>query len=201
MKKLIIVLTLVICAAFAKAQEVFPSDTYVRTCISDIECSSINSSSYLFYDERHSNFYIKLDFNLLKTGIDSVDFWLEDLTGSNFYFKAALMPSDLPGLSNYNRKTLRLAGQSFMNGVWRHQTIDITVFRAETDMMSNSANAIDYDATRVNFNFSIQPRDYNIHKKPQGLSNTIFIGVGAGRINVLKPGMEALVGEAFDHSD
>ena len=88
-----------------------------------------------------------------------------------------------------------------MNGVWRPQTIDITVFRAETDLLSNDANGIDYNATKVNFNFSIQPKDYNIHKKPQGLSNTIFIGVGAGRINLLKPGMEALVGEAFGYGD
>lgn len=184
-----------------RAQEVFPSNTYVRTCLSDIECSSINSSSFLFYDQQRSKFYIKLDFNLLKTGIDSVDFWLEDLSGTNYYFKASMPPEYLPNVSNYNRKTIRLAGQSFMNGVWKPQTIDITVFRAEGDLMSNNTDALDLSAMKVNFNFSISPKDYNIHKKPQRLTNTIFIGVGAGRINLLKPGMENLVGEAFNHGD
>lgn len=155
----------------------------------------------MFYDQQRSNFYIKIDFNLLKTGIDSVDFWLNDLTGTNYYFKASLLPEYLPNVSNYNRKTIRLSGQSFMNDVWRPQTIDITVFRAEGDMMSNNTDALDFSAIRVNFNFSISPRDYNIHKKPQRLTNTIFIGVGAGRINLLRPGMENQVGEAFNHGD
>lgn len=188
-------------ATTLSAQEVFPSDTYVRTCISDIECSSINSSSTLFYDETRGKFYIKVDFNRLKTGIDSVDFWLEDLTGTNFYFKASLAPADLPQLSSYNRKTFSLSGQAYLNGIWKPKTVDITVFRAETDMLSNDVDATDYGAMRVNFNFSIQPKDFNIHKKPLRLTNTIFIGVGAGRINVLKPGMENLVGEAFNQVD
>jgi hypothetical protein len=189
------------CALSLSAQEAFPSNTYVRTCLSDIECSSINSSSFLFYDNAKGKFYIKVDFNLLKTGIDSVDYWLEDLSGSNYYFKASMPPEYLPNLSNYNRKTFKLAGQSYMNGIWRNQTIDITVFRAEGDMMSNGTDANDYSATRVNFNFSISPRDYNIHKKPQRLTNTIFIGVGSGRLNLLKPGMENYVGEAYNHAD
>jgi hypothetical protein len=183
------------------AQEVYPSDTYVRTCISDIECSSINSSSFIYYDESRAKFYIKIDFNLLKTGIDSVDFWLEDLTGTNFYFKASLPPDQLPGLSNYNRKNVRLAGQVFMNGVWRAKTIDFTFFRAETVVSGGGIDGIDYDATRVNFNFSIEPKDFNIHKKPMRLTKTIFVGVGAGRLNVLLPGMENQLGEAFNHVD
>src|SRR5688500_19051442 len=97
-----------------KGQDVHPSNTYFRTCLSDIECSSINSSSYLFYDEVKSEFYIKIDFNKLKTGVDSVDFWLQELTGSYLYFKAPLLKEQLPSFSNYNRKTVKLIGQSFM---------------------------------------------------------------------------------------
>lgn len=201
MKKLLFFCLLSFGGGLARAQEVFPSDTYVRTCLSDIECSSINSSSFIFYDETRSNFYIKIDFNLLKTGIDSVDFWLEDLTDTYFYFKATLMPADLPGLSNYQRKNIRLPGQAFMNGVWRPKTIDVTFFRAETDMTSDHPGGIDYSATRVNFNFSIEPKNFNIHKKPLRLTNTIFVGVGAGRLNLLRPGMEDHVGEAFNQVD
>ena len=201
MRKLIFAIAFTWISLAGNSQEVFPSDTYVRTCISDIECSSINSSSFLFYDNAKGNFYIKVDFNLLKTGIDSVDFWLNDLTGTNFYFKASLAPSDLPGLSNYNHKNVRLSGQAFMNGIWRPKTIDVTFFRANTDMMSNDTDANNYEATKVNFNFSISPKDFNIHKKPQRLTNTIFVGVGAGRLNLLQPGMEGQVGEAYNHSD
>src|SRR5690606_14951365 len=83
-------------------QDVIPSNTYVRTCLNDIECSSINSSSFLFYDESNSKFYIKIDFNMMKTGNDSVDFWLEDLSDTYFYFKAPLLRENFPDLSSYN---------------------------------------------------------------------------------------------------
>src|SRR5688572_17893222 len=122
---------IVISSFVCNAQDVMPSNTYVRTCLSDIECSSINSSSVLYYDEAGSKFYIKIDFNSLKTGVDSVDFWLEDLSDTYYYFKASLLADQLPTLSNYNRKTIRLVGQAFLNNVWRNQTIDITVFRAD----------------------------------------------------------------------
>jgi hypothetical protein len=183
-----------------KSQEVFPSNTYVRTCINDIECASINSSSFIYYDEARGKFYIKIDFNRLKSGIDSIDFWLDDLTDTYYYFKASLPPELMPNLSNYNRKSFHLVGQAFLNGIWRNQTIDITVFRAEDDMMSNTIDADQYRAYKVNFNFIIVPKDFKIHKKPQRLSNTIHVGVGSGRINQLRPGMEGQLGEAFQHS-
>ena len=139
-----------------------------------------------------------IDFNKLKTGVDSVDFWLEDLNDTYFYFKGPLTRDQLPTLSNYNKKTLRIAGEVFMNNVWRNQTLEITIFRAESDMMSNTTNGNQYSAYRANFNLSVQPKDFNIHKKPQRLTNTIFIGVGSGRIN-LATGMENLLGEAYTH--
>jgi hypothetical protein len=198
--KLTAILALLLSVLPFAAQEVIPSNTYVRTCLSDIECSSINSSSFLFYDESHGKFYIKIDFNRLKTGIDSIDFWLEDLNDTYYYFKGALPPEFLPKVSNYNHKTIRINGQSFLNNIWRSQTIDITIFRAESDMLNNSTNANDYEAYKVNLSFSIAPKDFKINKKPQRLTNTIFIGIGAGRINKLKPEIIGELGEAYNHS-
>jgi hypothetical protein len=198
MLKLITPILILLCS-ITQAQDVHPSNTYVRTCLNDIECSSINSSSVLYYDEARAKFYIKIDFNALKTGIDSVDFWLDDLTDTYYYFKASLPPEELPRLSNYNRKTIRLVGQAFLNNIWRNQTIDITVFRAEDDMMSNTTDADHFHAYKVNLNFSIVPKDFKIHKKPQRLTNVIFVGIGAGRINALRAGMEGQLGEAFNH--
>lgn len=181
------------------SQNMEPSNTYVRTCLNDIECSSINSSSYIFYDESRNHFYLKIDFNRMKTGQDSIDFWLDDLTDTYFYFKATLPREEFPTLSNYNTKNVKMDGQAFLNNIWKHMTIYMSIYRAEDDMLSNSINANKMAAYKVNFSFSFAPKEFEIHKKPRRLSNTIFIGVGGGNINLLKGGMESQVGEAYSH--
>jgi len=197
MKNVILFLA-VLCSQFLSAQAIIPSNTYVRTCLNDIECSSINSSSYIFYDDAKDRFYIKIDFNAMKTGLDSVDFWLEDLDDTYFYFVSSLSREEFPNLSSYNMKNLKLDGQAFLNGVWRQQVIELSIYRAETDMVSNSTNPNKFNAYKVNYSFSFKPKDFNVHKKPQRLSNTVFIGVGAGQINVLRAGMQSQVGEAYE---
>jgi hypothetical protein len=140
-----------------------------------------------------------IDFNRLKTGVDSVDFWLEDLNDTYFYFKATLLKEQLPSLSNYNRKTIRLTGESYLNNIWRTQTIDVTFFKADDDMINNSSNGNEFSAYKLNFNFTIEPRNFNIQKKPQRLSNTIFVGIGAGQLNLLSSDMRNMLGEAYTH--
>ena len=51
----------------------------------------------------------------------------------------------------------------------------------------------------VSFNFSlpIAPKDFKIHKKPHHLTKTIFIGLALGRINLLLPGQETILGDAY----
>lgn len=197
MKQIALTLFLMSCVLL-RAQNVAPSNTYVRTCLNDIECASINSSSYLFYDEGNQKFYLKVDFNRIKTGVDSVDFWLADLSDTYFYFKGALNKEDFPTLSNYDTKNVIVNGESFLNGVWHEQTIELSIFRADNDMLNNTTNGVQFDAYKVNFSLSFSPKDFNIHKKPQRLTNNIFIGVGGGQINLLKSGMEQMVGEAYN---
>jgi hypothetical protein len=199
--KQIISLLFILGVLAVKAQDINPSNTYVRTCLHDIECSSINSSSYLFYDEQKGKFYIMIDFNRLKTGVDSVDFWLQDLTDTYYFFKGSMMPEYLPGVNNYNHKTIKLAGQGFLNNVWKNQTIEISFLRADTDMMSNTIDGDKLEALRVNLSFSIMPKDFQIHKKPQRLTNTIFIGISSGKLNALKQEHINLLGEAYTHGD
>jgi hypothetical protein len=189
---------LALLSGMAYSQTVLPSNTYVRTCLNDIECSSINSVSYLFLDESRSRFYIKLDFNELKTGVDSVDFWLEDLNDTYLLFVASISRDQLPNVSTYNVKNIRLSGQLSLNNIWKPQTIDVSLYRAENDMQNNTTNANRIEAYKVNFSFSFSPKDFNIHKKPNRLSNTIFIGVGGGQINLLKAGMEGQLGDAVN---
>ena len=131
--------------------------------------------------------------------MDSVDFWLEDLNDTYFYFKGSLPPEEFPDLSNYNVSNFNIIGQAFLNNIWRSQTIGISIFRAEDDINNPSSTGKKVEAYRVNFSFSFSPKDFNMHKKPQRLTNTIFIGVTGGKINLLQPGMEGQVGEAYNH--
>lgn len=197
MKHLLCAITLLF-TTLAQTQSIVPSDTYVRTCLNDVECASINSSSYLFYDESRQKFYLKIDFNLLKTGQDSVDYWLQDLTDTYLYFKSSLPREQFPNISAYNTKNVTLEGQMFLNDVWQNKTIAMSIYRAEHDLLSNTTNGNELQAYKVNFNFSFSPKDFNIHKKPQRLSKTIFVGIGGGVINPLRTGTENEVGEAYN---
>ena len=78
--------------------------------------------------------------------------------------------------------------------------MDITLIRADSDANLNRDDSNRFVAYKVNLNFSITPKDFNIHKKPQRLTNVIFVGIGGGRINPLSAGMEGQVGEAYNHS-
>lgn len=175
-----------------------PSNTYVRTCLNEVECASMNSSSLLFFDESRGRFYMKLDFNAMKTGVDSVDFWLEDLNDTYLYFRAPMTREQLPNLSAYGSTTIKMDGQLFLNNIWRPLHIDLTLYKAESDMTSNSANGSRMDAYKANLSFSFLPAQYNIHKKPGRLKNVIFIGIAGGHINLLRAGMETDLGEAYE---
>lgn len=181
------------------AQGVLPSSTYVRTCLNEVECASMNSSSFLYYDESRSRFYLKLDFNTMKTGVDSVDFWLEDLDDTYLYFRAPMTRENLPNLSAYGTTTMKLDGHLFLNNIWRPMRLDLALYRAESDLTNNSANGNRIDAYKANLSFSFLPTHFNIHKKPGRLKNVIFIGIAGGHINLLRPGQETVLGEAYEH--
>jgi len=141
---------------------------------------------------------MKLDFNAMKTGIDSVDFWLEDLNDTYLYFRAPMSRDKLPNLSAYGSTTLKIDGQLFINNIWRPLQIDLALYKAESDLISNSANGNRIDAYKANLSFSFLPSQYNIHKKPGRLRNVIFIGIAGGHINLLTPGQEKELGEAYE---
>jgi len=182
----------------AESQAILPSNTYVRTCLNEVECASMNSSSLLFYDDNRSRFYIKLDFNSMKTGVDSVDFWLEDLDDTYLYFRAGLNRENLPNLSAYATTNIKLDGQLFLNNIWRPLRVDLSLYKAESDMMTNSSNGNRIESYKANLSFSFLPTQFNIHKKPGRLKNVIFIGIAGGHINLLRAGQESMIGEAIE---
>ena len=182
-----------------QAQEINPSITYIKTCIEKTQCSSINNSSFLFYDELKAQFYLKVDFNKFKTGQDSIDYWLTDLTESFLYFKAPFAIENFSGLSNHNHKSFKLNGQVFFNGIWHNQSIDLSLFATENGTLSHANSGKLFEQLKVNFSLSIVPKDFKIHKKPHHLRKTIFIGVALGHINQLQQGQQLLLGEAYNH--
>lgn len=196
--KLFTLLLLITVVLTTRAQNIISSNTYIQACIDKTQCSAINNSSYLFYDENGSNLYLKIDFATFKTGQDSIDDWLNDLTGTFLYFKAPLDQEAFKGLSNHNHKTLQLHGELFLNGVWHNKTVEITMFASDNSIMNTTTNGNLYDQVKTNFSFSIAPRDFKLHKKPHHLRKSIFVAISLGRFNLLPPGAKHLLGEAYN---
>ncbi len=199
MKYASLFLALVLIPVIGFSQSIISSNTYIQTCIDKTQCSSINNASYLFYDENSNNLYLKIDFTSFKSGQDSIDGWLDDLTGSFLFYKVSFPAEEFKDLSNHKHKTLKLNGAVFLNGVWQNQSVDLTIFSSENGIMSTNTNGNNYDHYKVNFSLSLSPKDFKLHKKPHHLRKTIFIGVALGRINQLLPGSQKLLGEAYNH--
>jgi hypothetical protein len=182
------------------SQSVISSSTYIRTCIDKTECSSINNASYLFYDQGKQAFYLKLDFNLLRIGMDSVDYWLDDLDETNLYFKAEFDQENFRELTNNQHRTFKLNAQVFLNGIWRHQVIEMTMYSTESMILTGRMTDQNlYDNFKINLSFTIMPQEFKIHKKPHHLKKSIFVGIALGRINQLMPGQQGILGEAYDY--
>lgn len=198
MKKVLIILGLSLISLLHKAQ-IISSNTYIRTCINKLECASISNSSLLFYDENKNSLYLKVDFNNFKTGEDSLDNWLDDLSETALYYKAPFPPENFLGLSNNQHKNFTLKGQTYLNGIWLDQIVELSLYSSENSITSASNIGNNYDNYKVNFSISVVPKDFKLHKKPHHLTETIFIGLALGRINLLKPETLPLLGEAYNH--
>lgn len=194
MKKIIHLFLLFFVAGKVSAQEVFPSNTFVQTCIQKEVCFANQNSANLFYNEASSEIYIVVDFKKFKIGVDSLDAWLDDLDDTKFIFKGALNSDKLPALSNNGFKTLQVNGNISFNGVMHSYTIDLVLFKISPDGMlyRNTGNDY-YDRIRSNVQISFKPKEFKVDKKPHHLKKTISINIGSGYINPLKPGMESFI--------
>lgn len=198
MKKALIAL-LLSCTLFAKAQSIISSIAGVRTCLNNQECSSTNSASYLFYDESKNAFYLKLDFNALRTGVDSMDLWLDDLKNKFLYLKAPLRKEEFPALSNNNAKTIKVNAEVFINQIWDSQPIEISIFSTENSQLNFNQTPGAYNNYKASFGFALEPHTFKLDTMPHHLTETIFVSIGLGFINLLEPGMEKYIREAYDH--
>ncbi|MBL7935339.1 MAG: hypothetical protein JNM51_05985 [Bacteroidia bacterium] len=177
------------------SQEVYPSNTFLQTCYNNETCFANQNSSNLFYNETNHEFYLVIDFTKFKTGVDSLDAWLDDLDDTKFVFKGVLNADKLPALSNHGYKTLHINGSISLNNVIQSYSLDLILFKISPEGMlyRNTGNDY-YDKIRANIQLAFKPKEFKLDKKPHHLKKTISINIGSGYINQLKPGMENLIG-------
>lgn len=176
------------------AQEIYPSNTAIQACYNNANCFGNQQSSFLLYNEANHEFYIVVDFSKFKTGIDSLDLWLQDLDNTKFVFTGVLNYDKLPALSNHGFKTIQVNGKSSFNNVSQPYSIELVLFKISPEGMlyKNTGNDY-YDKIRANVLVVFKPKDFKLDKKNHHLTKSISINIGSGYINQLKPGMEHLI--------
>ena len=200
MKKAALLLLLLFCVRNAVGQSIQSSNTYIQTKYHHALHYSVNNSSYLYYDESKQSLYLKIDFSKFKTGNDSLDDWLNDLSGTFFYLKFEIDKQVFQnGFTNHQHKTLQLKGQAYLNGIWQTQDVELSLYSIENSVQGTNTNTNVYENIRLNFGLAILPKDFKIHKKAHHLKKVINIGITLGRINLLLPGMEKELQEIYDH--
>lgn len=194
MKRFTILISFIIFSNLVSAQAVISSAAYIQTCIQKTNCFSINNTSYLFYDDTKEELILKIDLTKFKIGQDSLDDWMEDLSGSNFYFVGHLSKRDILHLGTNENRTFKVNGNIVFNGVTQAISTEVILFIAnDSGILSQKTIDNAFDAYRVNFGLSFLPKDFKIHKRPHHLTKVITIGVAAGRLNQLKPEMQGLI--------
>jgi hypothetical protein len=194
MKRILILINLLVLTNLLAAQGVISSSAYIQTCIQKTNCFSTNNNSFLFYDDAKEELILKIDFTKFKTGQDSLDEWMEDLSGSNFYFVGHLNKYDVLHLGVNENRMFKINGNIVFNGVTQSTSTEVILFIAnENGILSQKTLDNTFDAYRVNFGLSFLPKDFKIHKRPHHLTKIITIGVAAGRLNQLKPEMQGLI--------
>ncbi len=203
MKKLIL-LALSLAALTGTAQELVSSGTSIESCNDQKNCLTVDNVSYLFYDETRGEFYLKVDFSKFRTENDTTDNWLNDHIDSLLYFKAILLKEDFPVLSNSNTKTLALNGRIFYAGVWKDQSVSLSIFSTENSIVpatnGNRTGNTRYDNYKVSFSIPFVPKDFKTYKKLYYNNQTVDITMTLGRINYLAPGMEFHLKEVYYQS-
>ena len=164
MRKLHYLIALFFVAKLFCAQDVFPSNTFVQTCIQKEVCFANQNSANLFYNEASNEFYVVVDFKKFKIGVDSLDGWLDDLDDTKFIFKGALSSDKLPALSNNGYKTLQVNGNISFNGVVHSYTIDLVLFKISPEgiLYRNTGNDY-YDRIRSNIQISFKIFDFKLN--------------------------------------
>lgn len=163
------------------------SNAYIQTCYQSQTCYSISQSAMVTYNANYHDLTISMNFSEFKTGVDSLDEWLADLTESNLVFKVQLNEDQFPVISNHNSKSYRLKGDLTVNNQTHKHVADIVIFDSGDSQVQtpNSANS-GIDKLHINFSIQFLPKEFGIDKKKHHLKKTIFINIGNGYINYIR---------------
>lgn len=162
-----------------KAQDLRKSVTYIDTYYNGEKHFSVREAAFVFYNPANSELYIAIDFSALKTGVDSLDTWLADLTDTKLVFKGHLPNQDLLALTQHNSKTMEIEGElSFNNEVHNH-TIYVSFFEVSREGMLFVNTTQDYfDRISANIHFHFMPKKFGVQKKVHHLKKRISIAIG-----------------------
>lgn len=179
----------------SRAQNLIASATTIESCNDGQSCLNSSNFSYLFYNETNGEFYLSLDFSDFRKGADTNDNWLNQVKDTVFYFKGLLSKESFPPLGDQATRDLKLTGEILYNNTWRKQDIEMSIFTVENSILNttNPGTNLVYDNYKVTFTIPFIPKDFKTYKKLYYTNQTVNITVTLGRINLLRPGMEALL--------
>jgi len=193
--KINLLLILCFCSTNIFCQNINPSAVFARTCYNKQECFSFNDNgaSFLFYNQESHEFTVIVDFNILKIGNDTLDKWLEDLSGTKLVFKGVLNSENLLILSQHNSKSITVNGTISFNEISTSHSIELTMFELSDKGLLYRNNEQDYyDRLKANLQFSFYPKEFSLHKKEHHLKKTITVLIYNGYINKTSPLTEKL---------
>lgn len=184
MKHIIFSFLLIVGAASIHAQELKRSSTYIDTYYHGEKHFSIRDASEIYFHEGNSEMTIIVDFARLRTGVDSLDEWLLDLSDSKLTFKAPLPAGDLLTLTHHNLKSLEVEGVANFNGRSHRQLASIHFYELSKEgMLFTNTGSDYYDRVGVNIQLTVLPKQFGIDKKPHHLKKKVSIAIGRGTIN------------------
>ena len=194
----ILISVILVKSVVLQAQELIKSQIYVQTCIDKTQCFSVIKNAYLFYDENREELFLRVDFKKVKEEKDSLYYWLDDLSSSNFLFKTKVLKSQLPAINSAHIKVLRLTGLMYFNSILLNTNVEISILAAaENSFPQVTNNQNNYSLYSFSFGISFLPKEFKIHNKPNHLKKTISIGVSGAKVNLLLPGMQHLVEDIY----
>ncbi|MBL7918938.1 MAG: hypothetical protein JNJ40_01410 [Bacteroidia bacterium] len=168
----------------AQSQTKIASAAYIDTYYHGQKFFSIKEAAMVFYEREQGELNIEIDFSNFKSGVDSLDEWLIDLTETKFTFKAHLAQTDLLILTHHNTKSLSVTGTASFNNQSHPMKIQFNMYEISREGMLMITNTNDVlDRIAANIQLSIYPKDFGINKKPHHLKKVISVAIGRAVLN------------------
>ncbi len=169
-----------------QGQSVKRSLTYIDTYYHGEKHFSIKEVSEVYHNTGNSEIQVEIDFSKLKTGVDSLDEWIIDLSDTKLIFKGHLPVGDLLLLSHHNMKSLEINGEVTFNGKTHPQVTLINFYEISKDgILFQNTGEDYYDRIAAHIQLTILPKHFGVNKKPHHLKKKISIAIGKAIINKL----------------